>query len=125
MRLPIRFDRAFEALSRVLLLPPSDCYVDVDGDDVSVRFGWAFSAKFPRSAVKSVAPFERFVLSRGVHGWAGRWLVNGSGDAIRAIDLEPVQWGRVLGVPVRLRQLLVSIEDPATLERALRGERPR
>lgn len=58
-------------------------------------------------------------LTRGVHGWAGRWLVNGAGEGVLAIDLDPTQRARVAGFPVRLRQLLVSVEDPAALTRAL------
>jgi hypothetical protein len=45
--------------------------------------------------------------------------VNGSGEGILAGDLEPSQQARVLGVPVRLRQLLVSVDDPDAL-----AERP-
>lgn len=58
-------------------------------------------------------------MSRGVHGAAGRWLVNGSGEGILAIDFEPVQRAYVLGIPVRLRQLLVSVEEPDGLKRCL------
>lgn len=54
-----------------------------------------------------------------VHGFAGRWLVNGSGEGILALDLEPAQQARVLGVPVRLRQLLVSVDDPDALAERL------
>jgi hypothetical protein len=36
-----------------------------------------------------------------------------------AIDLEPVQRGRVTGFPVRLRRLMVSVEDPDGLRAAL------
>jgi hypothetical protein len=60
-------------------------------------------------------------LSRGVHGFAGRWLVNGSPDGILTIDLDPVQRAYVMGVPVRLRQLMVSVADSSALARALSG----
>lgn len=62
---------------------------------------------------------ERVAITRGVHGWAGRWLVNGAGDGILAIDLEPRQRAYVMGFPIRLRQLLVSVEDPRALATAL------
>ncbi len=52
-------------------------------------------------------------LSRGVHGFAGRWLVNGSGQCILVIDLAPGQRGYVMGFPVRLRQLMISVWEPA------------
>jgi hypothetical protein len=119
-RFPIRFDAPYALLSRALLLFPSDSYIDVAANDVSVKMGWAFRATFHRSDVARAAPFgKRFALTRGVHGWAGRWLVNGAGDGILAIDLAPKQRAYVLGFPVSLRQLLVSVDDPAALENAL------
>jgi len=74
--------------------------------------GWAFSARFPRSAVARVARATGKPISRGVHGGFGRWLVNGSGDGLVEITFEPVQRGRVMGVPVRLEKLVVSVDDP-------------
>ena len=121
-RFPIRFDRLYGVLSSALLLPPADSYLEVRDDEVECRLGWAFRARFPRTAVTRATRLDRKPLSRGVHGFAGRWLVNGSGDRILAIDLEPQQRARVLGVPVRLQQLLVSVDDPDAL--AVRFSRP-
>jgi hypothetical protein len=56
-----------------------------------------------------------------VHGFSGRWLVNGSGEGILTIDLDPAQRAYVMGFPVRLRQLMVSVADPAALASALSG----
>jgi len=69
--------------------------------------------------VVSVTEHKQKPLSRGVHGFAGRWLVNGSGQSIVGINLEPRQRGYVLGLPVRLRNLLVSVEEPAGVMAAL------
>ncbi|MFD2111383.1 hypothetical protein [Thiorhodococcus fuscus] len=115
----IRFDGWYEFLSTLLLLPPSACYVSISGDLVEVRMGWAFSARVPRTAITSVAPLRKSPLSRGVHGFAGRWLVNGSGRGILTLDLKPAQRGSVMGFPVRLRELQVSVEDPDGLVAAL------
>ncbi len=120
-RFPIRFDPWYRALSRAVLLPPSHAFVELDGDEVRVRMAWAFRARFPRSAVASVTEHRRVPLSRGVHGWAGRWLVNGSGDGVVELALRPDQRAFVVGVPVRLRTLLVSVDDVAGLEAALGG----
>ena len=118
-RFPIRFDRVYGMVSTALLLPPSSSYVELEGGEVRVRMGWAFRARFPRSAVASAARYPRRPLSRGVHGLAGRWLVNGSGDGILALELAPPQRAAVLGFPVRLRTLLVGVEDPDGLAAAL------
>ena len=118
-RFPIRFDRWYAVLSSALFLPPASSYVEVSGNEVLVRMSWAFRARFPRSAVGSVREMESRPLSRGVHGFAGRWLVNGSGEGLLTIDLAIPQRGYVMGFPVSLRQLMVSVEEPALLAAAL------
>jgi hypothetical protein len=120
-RFPIHFDAWYRILSSALFLPPSSSYVEVNNGEVLVRMGWAFRSRFPITAVASVAEMPCHPLSRGVHGFAGRWLVNGSGQKILTMDLTPVQRGYVMGFPVRLRQLMVSITDPAALTTALRN----
>jgi hypothetical protein len=118
-RFPIRFDAAYRVLSAALLLAPSDSFVEVGEAEVVVRMAWGFRARFPRSAVASAARYPQRPLSRGVHGCAGRWLVNGSGEGVVDITLDPRQRGWVMGIPVRLRNLLVSVDDPAGLMAAL------
>jgi hypothetical protein len=119
MRFPIRFDGWFRLLSTVVFMPPSAAYVEVEDGRVEVRMSWGFRASFPVAAVASTSSFDRRPLSRGVHGWNGRWLVNGSGQGIVVIDLEPEQAARVMGFPVRLRQLMVSVKDPDGLQALL------
>ncbi len=119
-RFPIRFEPWYRVLSSAVLLRPADSYLEVDGEEVSVRMGYAFDARFPRSAIAGVGRLDRAPLSRGVHGFGGRWLVNGSGDRILVLDLAPTQRARVLGFPVRLKQLMVSVDDPDEVTRRLR-----
>ena len=120
-RFPIRFDDWYGVLSSALFLPPSSAYVEVEGDEVRVRMGWAFRAHFPRSAIAVVTKDHSRPLSRGVHGFAGRWLVNGSAQGLLRIDLKSGQQGHVTGIPVRLRRLVVSVTQPAALAAALKG----
>lgn len=120
VRFPIRFDRLYAGLSRILLLPPEESYADITEQDVSVRMGWAFRTTFPRSAIASVAPQPEVPLSRGVHGLLGKWLVNGSGKGILTMTLSPAQRGYVLGVPVQVRELSISFEDPAVVADVLK-----
>jgi len=119
MRFPILFDTGYAALSRLLLLPPNDAYVDLVDDEVRVRMAWGFRASFPRSAVRATALDNRRPLSRGAHGFAGKWLVNGSARNIVRIELAPPQRGWVMGLPVRLAELRVSAVDPEGLRSAL------
>ena len=115
VRFPIRFDPAYRVLSSALFLAPADSFVELDEDEIRVRMAWGFRARFPRSVVMAATLYAKRPLSRGVHGFAGRWLVNGSGEGIVDIALSPRQRGYVIGFPVRLRNLLVSVEDPAGL----------
>ena len=119
VRFAIRFDSWYRVLSRLLFLPPRACYVEIQGDQVHARMGWAFRSSFPCTVVASISRLKSQPISRGVHGLAGRWLVNGSGEGILVIDLQPAQRAQVMGIPVRLRQLMVSLEDPDGLQRLL------
>jgi hypothetical protein len=118
-RFPIRFDPWYRSLSSALLLPPARSFIDVDDDEARVQMGWAFRSRFPRAAVAGASETHAHPLSRGVHGFAGRWLVNGSGRGLLTIDLTPTQRGYVLGLPVRVRQLIVSVAEPSALTAAL------
>jgi hypothetical protein len=84
----------------------------VDAGTVEVRMGLAFRASLPRGTVVEAAPYDGRVWGWGVHGWRGRWLVNGSSHGLVTLTLEPPAPARVLGIPVHLRQLIVSLEDP-------------
>jgi hypothetical protein len=114
-RVMIRFDGWYRILSSALLLLPEASYVELDDTSVRVRMGWGFSAEFPRASIARVWQLEYAPLSRGVHGMMGRWLVNGSGDRIAVLELEPPARARVMGFPVKLRQLMVSVDEPSVL----------
>ena len=88
------------------------------GDTVKVRLGWAFRTKFSRSSVESVTD-HRPVVSIGAHGWRGRWLVNGAHRPIAVITLSPPTYARLIGFPVALRELYVSVEERDILRLAL------
>ena len=118
-RFMIRFDGWYRVLSSALLLLPAASYVEVAAASVRVRMGWGFSAEFPRASVQRVWQLDFAPLSRGVHGMLGRWLVNGSGDRIAVLEIEPAARARVMGFPVRLRQLMVSVEDPNALAQSI------
>ncbi|MCU1393786.1 MAG: hypothetical protein JWM34_2214 [Ilumatobacteraceae bacterium] len=119
----MRFELAFTPLNRTMFVPfgmgPKQSWIDVGDTEVVVRMGIGFHATIPLSSISAVSPSAQRPISRGVHGWRGRWLVNASADGILTIDIEPRVRGWVTGFPVRVRQLLVSVVDPAGLQRAL------
>jgi hypothetical protein len=97
------------------VLGPRRSGVEIDDAHVTVRMGWAFSARFPRSAMRSAALDTGSVWEWGVHGWRGTLLVNGSSRGIVRLELEPPQHGRTLVFPLRLQELRVSVERPHEL----------
>jgi len=117
-RFAILFTGANKAMA-VLGMGPSRSYVDVDDTTVSVRMGWAFRLEVPRSRVRSVAPDHDPVWGWGVHGWRGRWLVNGSSSNLVKLHLDPPAKARIGPVPITVRELRVSVEDPDGLIAAL------
>ncbi len=93
--------------------------IEVDDARIVVTYGPWFRAVLPRVTIAAVDLDERRTISRGVLGWRGRWLVNGAGVGLVRIRFEPEQRARTIGYPVRLRELVVNVADPAALIAAL------
>lgn len=86
--------------------------VEVDDTEVRVRHGVMFRTAIPRSSLGAPKRYEGKVYSWGVHGWRGRWLVNGSSHGIVVLTIDPRHRAHVLGWPIRLRELAISLDDP-------------
>lgn len=119
MKFPIRFDTLGTVVMTPLGLGRRRSHVEVLDDSVEVRLGWGFTASIPRSSIRAASLLPRTFLSRGAHGWKGRWLVNGAGDGLVTLTIDPPARARVTGVPVRLHELIVSMESPDDLVTAL------
>ena len=119
VRFPIRFTGANRALA-VLGVVPSQCRVELDEAQLHVCFGWAFTMHAPLADVRGAAPDDGPVWAWGAHGWRGQWLVNGSSSGIVRIEFEPPAHAHTAGVPVTVRVLRVSLDDPDGLLAALR-----
>ena len=116
-RVPIRFGR-LKPLFAILGLTGRWCYLELGPDVVSVRMGWAFRTAVRRQSIVALTRGAD-VLSIGVHGWSGRWIINGAGGPIVAVAIDPVARGWLVVWPVRVRELRVSVDDPAALIAAL------
>jgi hypothetical protein len=115
---PIRYG-VFRPLLSVLGVGPRFSSVDIDGEHVRVRMGWSFQAEIPLRSITTAKAFSGLVGGIGVHGWRGRWLVNGAASGLVTLEIDPPARARVLGVPIRLRALRVSVESPDELLAAL------
>lgn len=111
MRYELRFG-FWKPLLVVLGLGPARSSIVIDDDIVHVRMGWAFRAHVDESSIVSAAVDSDKWAGIGVHGWRGRWLVNGSVSGIVTIEVDPPSRAWVTGIPIRLRILHVSLDDP-------------
>ena len=101
-------------------MPKGSCWINIGDHEVTVRMGWAFRSTFPRSSVAGVEFIgDRRLGSIGVHGWRGRWLVNGSLRGLVAIRIRPEARCRMIGLNIRLTELTVNSDDPHALIDAL------
>ena len=110
--MPKQFPISHERWSEPLLRLFGRSSVDLGDGEVVVCFGVMFKATIVRTSIRSARTETRRTLSKGAHGWCGRWLVNGSSRGLVTITIEPPGRARVVGVPVQLRELTVSVDDP-------------
>jgi hypothetical protein len=112
-RFPILYSGINAKLFPMLALPRRSSYVELDDDSLRVQLGWGFSARIPRRSIAGARRGPDVAgITAGAHAWRGRWLVNGSRRGIVRIDVDPPVRAWTLAIPVRLRQLAVSLEDP-------------
>ena len=111
----LSFNRFMKAVMTPLLAGPRRCKVQLDGNRLTVAMGlggWAFATKVPRPSITGVERARGPVLGWGAHGWRGRWLINGSSRGLVRMTIEPPARGRCLFVPLKVRQLTLSLDQP-------------
>jgi hypothetical protein len=117
----LRYAAPLRPLLSTLGMGPGLSGVEVENGQLRVRMGWAFGAHVPCRSIRRAEPSAHPIWGGwGVHGWNGRWLVNGSSHGIVRLDLDPEETALVCGVPVRLRTLWLGLEDPDALLAELR-----
>jgi hypothetical protein len=117
----ISFDRLYLPLARLVGLGPKQAELRTDGDRLRVKMGWAFSTEIPLSSITNAALSADTVMSKGVHGWKGRWLVNGSSKNLVELKLSPPVPAKINGVKRKLHTLQVSVTDPNGFIREITG----
>jgi hypothetical protein len=98
----------------LLGMGPRHSAVELDDAELRVRMGVSFRARIPRSSLRDAARGGSAWLSIGVHANLrfDSWLVNGSPRGIVWLHVDPAGRGRALGIPVRVRRLGLSLEQP-------------
>jgi len=87
---------------------PRSSGVEVDAGQVRFRMGVVFSLDVPQTSIRSARRSQADVGgTRGVHGRAGRWLLNGSADGLVEVQLDP---------PGRTRPRLATFFRPAEVQ---------
>lgn len=109
------YQRWFAGMATPLGLGPKRSDVSIRDDVLHVSMGWGFSADIPLASIENARRFHDRVFAWGVHGFRGRWLVNGSSQGIVELTIDPPVRARIMGVPMTLRELLVSVTDPDDL----------
>jgi len=113
----------FRPLLSALGAGPGVSGITLDADRLRARMGWTFRADIPLASITGAEPLKGLVGGIGVHGWRGTWLVNGSAKGVVSVHIDPPAPARVLGVPVKLRTLQVSVEEPEEFLAALSESR--
>lgn len=109
-----------KALLATLLVRERDVRIDLDDTDLDVRLGWAFHVHLPRTSITSAAEDHRRVYGWGAHtSFHGRWLVNTSSRGLVRLTVDPPAQGRCSGLPITVRELRLSLQDPDAFLAAL------
>ena len=115
MTTDLRYERWFLPFSVPLGLGPKRSEVRIEDGTLHLRFGWGFRTEIPLTSIKDAKPNNDRVYAWGAHGWRGRWLVNGSSKDIAELTIDPPARAYVLGAPIKLQTLYVSVTDPQAL----------
>jgi hypothetical protein len=104
------------AFMGVLGLGPRRSGVELNEVELQVQMGWGFAARIPRRSIRQARQLGRrrdIWYALGIHSLlGGRWIVNGSLQSVVTLAIDPPVRARALGLPIRLRWLAMSLDDP-------------
>jgi hypothetical protein len=122
-------DRTFRMAYWKWLLPvmrvtgagPSTAQIRIERDVLRVKMGWFwFRATVPLRSIVHARRSANAFFSVGVHTDAMRgWIVNGSPYGMVHLTIEPPAVGRFAGLPIRVSNLWLSLEEPEAFVAAL------
>ena len=115
MQTELRFDRWFLPLSVPLGLGPKTSELRIEGGNLHVKMGWAFTADIPLTSITNAQASKARVFEAGVHFWGSRFLVNGSRKGLVELTIEPKAPGKMWRKSVNVGTLVLSVTDPDAL----------
>ena len=125
-----RFRMAYWAwLLPIMLLVgagPSTASIAIEDDVLRVKMGWFwFRATVPLRSIVHARRSSSSWFAVGVHTDMMRgWIVNGSPLGMVHLTIEPPADGRFAGLPIRMSNLWLSLEEPEAFVAALTGANP-
>jgi hypothetical protein len=118
----LRYGAVSKHLLNLIASGPARSGIALNDADLGIVMGRSFNGRAPRDAVTSARALADTVVSRGVHGWRGDWLVNGAGDGLVELVFAPPMKAHVLAFPVRVSRLRISVVDPEGFVEALTSD---
>ena len=105
---------------------PSTARIAIEGDALRVKMGWFwFRAMVPLRSIVHVRRSANAWFSVGIHTDMMRgWIVNGSPLGMVHLTIQPPAAGRFVGLPIRVSNLWLSLEDPDGFVDALNAASP-
>ena len=105
---------------------PSTARIGIENDVLRVQMGWFwFRATIPLRSIVHARRSANAWFAVGVHTDAMcGWIVNGSPLGMVHLTIEPPSVGRFAGLPIRVSNLWLSLEDPDAFVDALTDAPP-
>jgi hypothetical protein len=105
---------------------PATSRIAIEDGVLRVKMGWFwFQATIPRQSIVHARRSANAWFSIGIHtdGMRG-WIVNGSPFGMVHLTIEPPADGRFAGLPIKVSNLWLSLEDPDAFVAALTAANP-
>ena len=109
----LRCARWMRPILTVSAMAPERVRIVLSDTELVVRAGPWFRTTIPRSSMRSAARRRDAWWAIGVHtDFRGSWLINGSPRGIVMVELDPPARARMAGIPVKVKRLGLSLDDP-------------
>ena len=113
MKFAIRIDPIWRPFMLFIAATPSNSYVEVEGGEISLRFGRGFNQRIARDNVIAAAGMS-WSLMNGLGVRAGGQIFGliGSTSGVVELQMRDSVPMRFAGWPWAVRRIAVSLEDP-------------